>query len=50
MEIDCDYYLHYKYVIAAITAVSGKPAENDSKKIVRLIEKIKFAPPDDPDG
>jgi len=44
VEIDADYNLKYQYVIEAITAISGYVTPE--KKIVKLIEKIKFAPPD----
>jgi len=47
VELDCDYNLKYKYVIAAVTAVSGYIAP--SGHIVKLIQKIKFAPPKKPD-
>lgn len=41
VEIDLDYDLHYKYVVNAITSVTGyKSGDN----IVRLIQRIKFAP------
>ena len=43
VELDCDYNLKYEYVIYAITAVSGYKDENNN--IVKLVEKIKFAPP-----
>lgn len=43
VELDCDYSLHYIYVVDAITAVSGYVDANNN--IVKLIEKIKFAPP-----
>jgi biopolymer transport protein ExbD len=42
IELDTDYNLKYKYVIEAITAVSGKV---EGGHIIRLIEKIKFATP-----
>ena len=42
VELDCDYQLRYEYVIEAITAVSGYV---DDDRIVKVIEKIKFAPP-----
>jgi len=42
VELDCDYNLHYEHVIKAITAVSGYVDQNG---VVKLIEKIKFAPP-----
>jgi biopolymer transport protein ExbD len=43
VEFACDYDLHYEHVIAAITAVTGY--KNRESQIVKLIEKIKFAPP-----
>jgi biopolymer transport protein ExbD len=46
IEIDCDYQLRYATVIDAITAVSGYIDANNN--IVRLIDKIKFAPPKPP--
>ena len=46
VELDCDYDLHYEHVVAAITAVSGYIDSNDN--IVKLVEKIKFAPPREP--
>ena len=45
VELDCDYNLRFENVIEAITAVSGYV---DDKKVVKLIEKIKFAPPRGP--
>ncbi len=45
VELDCDYDLRYEYVIQAITSVSGFPSEGG---LVKLIEKIKFAPPRQP--
>ena len=42
VELDCDYDLHYENVIRAVTAVSGYVSGDT---IVRLIERIKFAPP-----
>ena len=41
VEIDLDYDVHDVHVIEAITAVTGYRTGND---IVRLIERIKFAP------
>lgn len=43
VELDCDYDLKYRYVINAITAISGylDPATGEP---VKLIEKIRFAP------
>ncbi len=40
VEIDLDYDLHYRHVIAAITSVTGYRTGND---IVKLVERIKFA-------
>ena len=42
IELDCDFKLRFEYTIKAITAVSG---EVRGGEIVKLIEKIKFAPP-----
>lgn len=42
IELDCDFKLRFEYTIDAITAVSG---EVRGGEIVKLIEKIKFAPP-----
>jgi biopolymer transport protein ExbD len=41
VEIDLDYGLHYIHVIEAITAVTGYRSGND---VVKLIDRIKFAP------
>ncbi len=43
VELDCDYSLRYEHVINAVTAVSG--FVDDNGNIVKLVEKIKFAPP-----
>ena len=43
VELDCDSNLNYEHVINAITSVSGYL--DDNKNIVKLVEKIKFAPP-----
>ena len=43
VELDCDYNLRYEHVIEAVTAVSG--FLDASGNIVKLAEKIKFAPP-----
>jgi biopolymer transport protein ExbD len=43
VELDCDYQLHFEYVIDAITDISGYLTEDG--RIVKLIEKIKFSPP-----
>jgi biopolymer transport protein ExbD len=47
VELDCDYGLHYKFVIAAITAVSGRIDPNTGD-VIKLVEKIKFSPPRQP--
>jgi biopolymer transport protein ExbD len=49
VDLDCDYHLHYKYVIDAITHVSGYVTD-DGQSTVKLIEKIKFSPPKRPAG
>lgn len=41
-EIDFDYNLKYRYIIAAVTALSGYVSPDGH--IVTLIEKIKFSP------
>jgi biopolymer transport protein ExbD len=43
VEIDADYNLRYENVVAAITAISGHV--DSSGHVVKLIEKLKFAPP-----
>jgi biopolymer transport protein ExbD len=48
VEIDCDYELDYVNIVDAITAVSGYVSPHDGKSIVKLIDKIKFAPPRPP--
>lgn len=45
VEIDADYNLHYSNIIRAVGACSGKMK---SGRIVRYIEKIKFAAPRKP--
>ena len=47
VELDCDYNLKFEYVVRALTAISGYMAD-DGRTIVRMIEKIKFAPPRPP--
>lgn len=42
VELECDSELHYGNVIRTVTAVSGFV---NNGRIVKLIEKIKFAPP-----
>lgn len=46
VEIDADYNLRYENVVAAITAVSGYV--DSAGHVVKLIEKLKFAPPKKP--
>ncbi|MCP4170557.1 MAG: hypothetical protein GY758_07280, partial [Fuerstiella sp.] len=41
VEIDPDFGLHYKNIIEAISACSGKMVDG---KMVRYISRIKFAP------
>jgi len=48
VELDCDYALHYSNVINAITSVSGSIGPGG--QIVKLVEKVKFAPPRRPGG
>lgn len=45
VELECDYNLRYEHVIEAITAVTGY---REDGKVVKLIEKVKFAPPKKP--
>jgi biopolymer transport protein ExbD len=47
VELDCDYNLRYEFVVEAITAVSGY-VDKDTGGVVKVIEKIKFAPPRPP--
>ena len=44
VELDCDYQLKYEHVMRAITAISGY-IDPDTGRVIRVIEKIKFAPP-----
>jgi biopolymer transport protein ExbD len=48
VELDCDHHLKYAYVMEAITAVSGEVIREGPNRgqVVKLIEKIKFAPRD----
>lgn len=48
VELDCDYALQYSNVINAITSVSGSIGPGG--QIVKLVEKVKFAPPRRPGG
>ena len=45
VELDCDYHLKYDYVIRAVTAISGY-VDPETRTHHRLIERIKFAPPE----
>jgi biopolymer transport protein ExbD len=44
VELDCDYNLKFEYVVEALSAVAGYVA-NDKQTVVRMIDKIRFAPP-----
>jgi biopolymer transport protein ExbD len=44
VEIDADYHLHFSNVINAVGACTGR-VDKKTKKVVKYIEKIKFAPP-----
>ncbi|MEZ6133229.1 MAG: biopolymer transporter ExbD [Planctomycetaceae bacterium] len=44
VEIEPDYRLHYRYIIAAISACSGKM---EGGQMTRYISRIKFAPIND---
>ena len=46
VEIDADYNLDFEHVIHAVSACTGRLTK--SGKLVRYIEKIKFAPPKAP--
>jgi biopolymer transport protein ExbD len=43
VELDCDSQLGYRYVIDAVTAVSGRVDEQG--QTIKLLDKIRFAPP-----
>ena len=45
---DCDYNLKFEYIIDALTAVSGYLAD-DKQTVIRMIDKIRFAPPKNPE-
>ncbi len=47
IELDCDYRLRYEETVKAMTAVTGY---RQGDEVVKLIEKVKFAPPNNPDG
>ncbi len=44
IELACDDTLKYRYVVEAITAVTGYI--NSENQMIKLVEKIKFAPPE----
>lgn len=44
VEIDADYNLHTQHLISAVSACTGR-WNKDHTKIIRYVEKIKFAPP-----
>jgi biopolymer transport protein ExbD len=46
IELDFDYHLHYQHVIQAITAIAGYLDADGN--IVKLVDRIKFAPPKPP--
>jgi biopolymer transport protein ExbD len=46
IELDCDYDLNYEYTFRAITAITGYIDESGQQH--KLIEKIKFSPPEKP--
>lgn len=48
VEIDADYNLNYRYVISAISACTGR-YDSRTQRIVRYVEKVKFAPPRSPE-
>lgn len=51
VEIDADYELDYEYFIKAVSACTGRLDESTTPpRIVRYVEKIKFAPPRRPAG
>jgi len=43
IELDCDPRLRYRYVVEAMTAVTGYLNSDD--QIVKMVERVKFAPP-----
>ena len=49
VEIDADYELHYNYTIQTVSACMGR-YDPSSERIIRYIEKVKFAPPRPPKG
>jgi biopolymer transport protein ExbD len=47
VELDADYECQYKYTVEAISRCTGR-MDPQTQKIVRYVEKIKFAPPHKP--
>lgn len=47
VEIDADYNLHFRHVINAVGACTGR-MDKKANKVVKYIEKIKFTPPKKP--
>ena len=47
IEIDSDYHLKWEYTMRAVTAISGH-IDEQSQTVIKLIEKIRFAPPTRP--
>lgn len=47
VELDADYGLDYRFVIRAISAVSGR-VDPVNREIVRYVDKVNFAPPRKP--
>lgn len=45
VEIDADYDLNYEFIIKAVSSCTGRM---ENGKLIRYIEKIKFAAPRDP--
>ncbi|MGQ0637445.1 MAG: ExbD/TolR family protein [Planctomycetaceae bacterium] len=49
VELDPDFELNYQYVMSAISACTGTVVKQGNEtRIVRYVEKIKFAPPRPP--
>ncbi len=47
VEIDADYNLNFQYIISTVGACTGR-LDSSGKKIVKYVEKIKFATPRPP--
>ena len=48
IELRCDFNLRYEETVKAITAVTGHK-DPQTNEIIKLIEKVKFAPPQETD-